>query len=222
MHPSQLIRTPGFAISKAHTQQKIGMPENLSSFYLFPQQNDDNEFKEKAIEQLHLRSLYLVNTKQYAEINDKISSQREDFSLNFIMKTFDMSSNENRKESKSKSGKKEDDVEVAILTFLKEDQCAEIAKNEDEKCDKNTNISLEKDSHENLSNDKEPFKENTTLTRSTSVYTNVTEIRNNASENYLDCFPNPSLNNDCDFEQSLRKELEKVVHFILNNMGKRR
>jgi len=71
MHPSQLTKKSRIAFSKASTQQRIVLPEN--PFSLLPRQNEDNEFKKKVVEQLHLRSLYLVNTKQYAEFNDKIS-----------------------------------------------------------------------------------------------------------------------------------------------------
>jgi len=136
------------------------------------------------------------------------------------MKTFDKPFNENRIENKPKNEEKEDNEEIAILKFLKEDQATEITKNEDEKLDKNINISFEKDFRKNLSNNKGFSQEESVLSQSTSAQTNVTEFQRNVSGNNFDCFPNLPLNNHPDFDKSLRKELEKVVHLILNNMGK--
>lgn len=189
-------------VSPVKLLQSVVKHQKISSVPLTPQVKQDDEFKKKTIEQLQLRSLCLVHTKEYKEFNDKFSARKEEFTLNAILRTFDPSYCENKTEPK-KGKKSEDNIETALLSFLKEEQSSESQKGQPE-TDNYAKI---------LNNDK-------TLSRSPSVHTNATELPQSASDVKFDWVPILPSNDHPNFDKSLRKEITKVVKLILSNMGK--
>ena len=60
------------------------MSQNLPSSKLSCQINSDIEFKQKAIKQLHLWSLCLGNTEQYAKLKEKLSMNGGNISMSYL------------------------------------------------------------------------------------------------------------------------------------------
>ena len=96
------------------TTQELMVPKGLFSnnFVL----NSEIEFEKKAKEQLHFRSLCLINTQEFAQFNAKISSIEEKLSLNSLEKTLGLPKYERKKEEA------ENDLEDILLKLFKENQ----------------------------------------------------------------------------------------------------
>ena len=179
-------------------------PQNLPSPSPSRQINSDIEFKKKAIKQLHLRSLCLANTEQYAKFMEKLSINGGNISMSDLESVFGFSFVDYKSEIKHK-----DDFDSAIFNFLKEKQLQNKIEI-DIKSEKNNSMLISStNSTKNLK-----MKEESAQTQ-TSTYCDSSR-----QGSLFDWIPSlPSVDHPS-FDKSLRKELKKVVKMILTNMGK--
>ena len=179
--------------------------QNLPSSNLSCQINSDIEFKKKVIKQLHLQSLCLVNTEQYAKFMEKLSINGGNISMSYLESVFGFSFVDYKSEIKHK-----DDFDSAIFNFLKEKQLQNKIEI-DIKSEKNNSV---------LISSTNSITKNLNMKEEVAQTLTSTSYNSNRQGNLLDWIPLLPPVNPPSFDKSLKKELKKIVKMILTNMGK--
>jgi len=187
-----------------HNSQNFVLSENLFSLGLDSQPNSEMIFKKKAIEQLQLRSLCLVNTKEFYEFEKRFSLRAGSFSLDTIYRTFDLCT-QSKSEIKSEEKQEQSQIDTVLIKLLKEN---EISKKVEER--KQLKNDLNK-------NELGKEKENLTQSISETVQSKALNYSKTEALEWLPVFPS---DNNHQFDQSIRKELKRLVLIVLSNMGK--
>jgi len=197
-------------LNTSHQSQTLIFQSPESELSFFSNASEAN-FAKKAIEKLHLRSLSLINTTQYAEFEEKIVSEGNKFNFDSVMKTFGSWFSANSLEIKHDDNFP--NFETDIFATWNENQRSFQAENNTQK----ENCQIHDDSWMLFLKKSEPeTQEELVLTQLPSTSSQGLFHQEEEVEWLISVTPS----DHPDFEKNLPAELEKMIKIILSNMGK--